>query len=74
MKDLAASSTRFPARLTLRTPEGLSEALEVAAAEQHSSSPSDWARQCLLRGLADVGIRVLPDGEVERRPAAGASA
>jgi hypothetical protein len=55
---------RFPDKLRLRTPKGLPQAIEMAAAHRHSS-PSEWARQALLRGLANDGFALLPNGEVE---------
>ena len=56
----------FPDKLRLRTPKGLARAIEIAAAVQHQK-PSDWARQALLRGLADDGLTLSPDGQVGRK-------
>ena len=54
---------KFPDKLRLRTPKGLPRAIEIAAAAQHQQ-PSEWARQALLRGLEEDGVRLLPDGQV----------
>jgi hypothetical protein len=56
------ANVRFPEKLRLRTPRGLSAALEQAAGRNHTS-PSEWARQTLLRGLAAEGVS-LRDGTV----------
>ena len=57
------SVNRFPVRMCLRAPLGLQEAIEVAAAAQHTQ-PSEWARRALLRGLEEDGFRLMPDGQV----------
>jgi hypothetical protein len=54
---MQASTVHFPASLRLRVPQGLPEALQVAARQRHTT-PSEWARQTLLRGLADEGVRL----------------
>ena len=54
---------RFPDRMRLRAPKGLPAAIEIAA-RRHHTSPSEWARQTLLRGLEAEGLR-LEDGRVE---------
>jgi hypothetical protein len=59
-----ASITRFPARMCLRAPQGLQEAIEAAARQRHTN-PSEWARQALLGALAADGVQLLPDGRVE---------
>ena len=38
------ATIRYPEKLRLRTPRGLSAALEQAAGRNHTS-PSEWARQ-----------------------------
>jgi len=65
MPDTTATDTpiRFPDRLRLRVPRGLSAAVELAAGRHHTS-PSEWARQALLRGLEDEGLRLI-NGRVE---------
>ena len=45
----------FPASLRLRVPEGLPEALQQAARQRHTT-PAEWARQALLRGLEAEGV------------------
>jgi len=47
----------FPASLRLRVPEGLPEALQQAARQRHTT-PAEWARQTLLRGLAAEGVQL----------------
>jgi hypothetical protein len=51
------SITRFPDRFCLRVPRGLPAAVELAA-QRHHTSPSEWARQTLLRGLEADGVRL----------------
>jgi hypothetical protein len=60
-------SVRFPDKLRLRTPKGLSRAIEMAAAARHTQ-PSEWARQALLRGLEADGLTLSPDGHVSPAP------
>jgi hypothetical protein len=60
-------SVRFPDKLRLRTPKGLPQAIEVAAAARHTQ-PSEWARQALLRGLEADGLTLFPDGRVGPAP------
>lgn len=60
------SVNRFPVRMCLRTPIGLQEAIEVAAAAQHTQ-PSEWARRALLRGLEVDGFRLTSDGRVDSK-------
>jgi hypothetical protein len=57
---------RFPDRMRLRAPRGLPAAIEIAA-RRHHTSPSEWARQTLLRGLEAEGLR-LENGCVAERP------
>jgi hypothetical protein len=66
------SINRFPVRMCLRAPLGLQEAIEVAAAAQHTQ-PSEWARQALLRGLAQDGLTLLPNGQIGSTGADGRS-
>jgi hypothetical protein len=64
MPELTAdTSIRFPERFRLRTPRGLMAAVEIAA-KRHHTSPSEWARQALLRALARDGVQ-LTAGHVE---------
>ena len=60
-------SVRFPDKLRLRTPRGLSRAIEIAAAARHTQ-PSEWARQALLRGLEADGLALSPEGHVSPAP------
>lgn len=61
MPDSSTENHRFPARIGLRVPRGLPEALE-AAARQRFTTPAEWARQTLLRGLTADGVRIEPEG------------
>ena len=45
----------FPDKLRLRVPRGLPAALRIAATRRHTT-PTEWARQTLLRGLAAEGV------------------
>ena len=47
--------TRYPEELRLRLPRGMPEALSLAAG-QHHTTPTEWARQALLRSLQADGI------------------
>ena len=47
----------FPDSLRLRVPRGLTAAVQ-AAAKQHHTTPAEWARQTLLRGLAADGVQL----------------
>ena len=55
------ATIRYPEKLRLRTPRGLSAALQQAAGRNHTS-PSEWARQTLLRGLAAEGVSLCGKG------------
>ena len=62
--------TRYPEELRLRLPRGMPEALSLAAG-QHHTTPTEWARQALLRSLQAEGVS-LRDGTAaisERRDA-----
>jgi hypothetical protein len=41
----------------------------AAAARRKHMSPSEWARQCILRSLEADGVRLLDGGEVNIRHA-----
>ena len=60
---MQAATIHFPRNLRLRVPEGLPEALQTAARRRHTT-PSEYARQALLRGLEADGL-TLRDGEVK---------
>ena len=53
--------TRYPEELRLRLPRGMPEALSLAAG-QHHTTPTEWARQALLRSLQAEGVS-LRDGQ-----------
>jgi hypothetical protein len=55
----------YPARLTLRVPEGLPQAIEAAARSQ-LTSPSEYVRRAVLSALKGDGIQVGTDGSVAR--------
>ena len=50
-------TVHFPDKLRLRVPRGLPAALKLAAIQRHTT-PSEWARQALLRGLAAEGVHL----------------
>ena len=58
------TTIRFPDRMRLRVPAGLPAAVETAARQRHTS-PSEWARQAILRGLEADGVHLLPNGKIE---------
>jgi len=66
----AVECSRFPQRLQFRAPDGLPSAIERAAEKRHTS-PSEWMRQTMLRGLEAEGID-LRSGQVIERNALGA--
>jgi hypothetical protein len=45
----------FPDKFRLRVPRGLTAALRIAATQRHTT-PAEWARQTLLRGLEAEGV------------------
>ena len=51
----------YPDKLRLRVPRGLPDALRLAAAQRHTT-PAEWARQTLLRGLAAEGVSLRGKG------------
>jgi hypothetical protein len=53
----AARTSRYPERFRLRTPRGLSAAIELAAGRHHQT-PAQFARQALLRALEQNGMRL----------------
>ena len=63
----SSAPIKFPDRLRLRAPRGLSNAIQIAA-ERHHTSASEWARQALLRSLEAEGL-CLRNGNVETRAA-----
>jgi hypothetical protein len=54
---MQVSTVHFPASLRLRVPQGLPEALQIAARQRHTT-PAEWARQALLRGLEAQGVQL----------------
>ena len=56
----SASTVHYPDKLRLRVPRGLPDALRLAARQRHTS-PSEWARQVLLRGLEAQGVQLCED-------------
>jgi hypothetical protein len=59
----------FPDSLRLRVPRRLPAAIK-AAAEQRHTTPAEWSRQALLRGLAADGVEVSTEPP-QRAAAAG---
>jgi hypothetical protein len=49
--------TRYPKELRIRVPQALPDALALAA-DQHHTTPAEWVRQALLRGLAAEGVSI----------------
>ena len=56
----SASTVHYPDKLRLRVPRGLPDALRLAAKQRHTT-PAEWARQTLLRGLAQEGVPLLDE-------------
>jgi len=48
-------AVHYPEKMRLRLPRGMPEAL-ARAAGQHHTTPTEWARQTLLRGLQADGV------------------
>jgi hypothetical protein len=48
-------AVHYPEKMRLRLPRGMPDALALAAA-QHHTTPSEWVRQALLRGLQADGV------------------
>jgi hypothetical protein len=48
-------TVHYPEKMRLRLPRGMPEALALAAG-QHHTTPSEWVRQALLRGLEADGV------------------
>lgn len=59
-------AVHYPEKMRLRLPRGMPEALALAAG-QHHTTPTEWARQALLRGLLTDGV-CLQDGMAVRSP------
>jgi hypothetical protein len=59
-----APTSRFPNRLVVRTPAGLSAAI-AAAARLNLTSSAEWTRRAILHALKAEGVRLDPDGHVE---------
>jgi hypothetical protein len=53
-------AVHYPEKMRLRLPRGMPKALALAAG-QHHTTPTEWARQALLRGLQADGV-CLRDG------------
>lgn len=60
-----AYPARFPEALRLRVPAGMPAAVQ-AAAKRHHTSPPEWIRQAILRGLSAEGLRLGDGGAIER--------
>ena len=60
---MSATEINFPDKMRLRVPAGLPEAVRRAARRNHTSS-SEWARQALLKGLAQEGV-YLSDAQLD---------
>jgi hypothetical protein len=75
MRDIEKDSsiTRFPSRLCLRTPAGLSEAVE-AAARHDLTTPAEFARRALVAACRAQGIELCADGRIDGRVIEGGAA
>lgn len=49
--------SRFPARMEVRVPTALRDAVEIAAERQNTKS-AEWARRALMAALEAEGIRL----------------
>jgi hypothetical protein len=54
---MQAPIVHFPDSLRLRVPRGLTAAVQIAAKQRHTT-PAEWARQALLRGLVADGVQL----------------
>jgi hypothetical protein len=54
---MQGSVVHFPDSLRLRVPRGLPAAVQQAA-KRHHTTPAEWARQTLLRGLEAEGLQL----------------
>jgi hypothetical protein len=50
-------AVHYPEKMRLRLPRGMPEALALAAGQQHTT-PTEWARQALLRSLQAEGVSI----------------
>jgi hypothetical protein len=50
----------FPDSMRLRVPRGLCDAVQQAA-RRHHTTPAEWTRQTILRGLAAEGLELSSD-------------
>jgi hypothetical protein len=64
MQGAEITARLFPETLRMRAPRGLPAAVAVAARRKHMS-PSEWARQSILRSLEADGVRLLDGGQVD---------
>jgi predicted HicB family RNase H-like nuclease len=51
------SVSRFPARMEMRVPTALRDAVEIAA-ERQNTKAAEWARRALMSALEAEGIRL----------------
>jgi hypothetical protein len=68
---MAATATiRFPDQLKIRAPLNMGRAIEIAAEQKHTTA-SEYARQALLRCLAEDGVHLAAGNITQtiRRPA-----
>jgi hypothetical protein len=55
--EFTAMQVHFPDSLRLRVPRGMPAAVQQAAKQRHTT-PAEWARQALLRGLEADGVQL----------------
>jgi hypothetical protein len=60
-------TVHYPEKMRLRLPRGMPEALALAAG-QHHTTPSEWVRQTLLRGLQADGVSIREGGAANDNP------
>jgi hypothetical protein len=57
----------YSARLTLRVPHGVPQAIE-AAARRVLTSPSEYVRRAVLNALKADGVHLAADGKIQVAP------
>lgn len=62
----AKPASRFPARMEVRVPIALRQAVEIAANRVYCNS-SEWTRQVILRALEAEGIEVGANADASPR-------
>jgi Arc/MetJ-type ribon-helix-helix transcriptional regulator len=63
---------RYAAMLKVRVPEGMPGAVAQVARRRHQSA-SEYIRQLVLDDLAEQGLRLGPDGQLEHMAVEGSA-